>query len=80
MIKSTIRIVKVGILLVIFLTAFALIYLVFSTNQDRKEASRLCQQAYPNNTEVVGVVGLDIGTVCFDESGENVKYLGMLEE
>ncbi len=67
-------------LLILVSIAVALIYLIYSANQDNESAQSACEEQYPNYTEVVGLTGLDIGTVCFDESGETVKFLGMLEE
>ncbi len=71
---------KLAVILLILFSAGALIYLVYDTNQARAEADKSCEEAYPSHTEVVGIVGLDIGTACFDESGGTVKFLGMLEE
>ena len=80
MMKSIFGTIKIALILVFLLATMALMYLVYSANDSKADANRLCQETYPNSTEVVGIVGLDIGTVCFDESGANVKFLGMLEE
>ena len=79
--KSTANRVFRGLgLLILLVLAFIFMYLIFSATMDRKEARTACEEAYPIYTEVVGIVGLDIGTACFDESGGTVKFLGMLEE
>ncbi len=71
---------KLTFSLSIVLTAIILIYSIISGTMTRSQAQTNCKEAYPTYTKVVGIVGLDIGVVCFDESGGTVKFLGMLEE
>ncbi len=77
MIKASARALFI---LLLGLGTITLIILVYSTNQDKESAQSGCEEAYPTYTKVVGIVGLDIGTACFDESGGTVKFLGMLED
>ncbi len=67
-------------LALLVLVSIVLLYLTVSSDGDKRGAQVACKEAYPTYTEVVAIVGLDIGTVCFDESGGTVKFLGVLEE
>ncbi len=78
--RILLNLAKLTFSLSVVLVAVFLIYSLIFGTIDRKQAKTDCKEAYPTYTEVVAIVGLDIGTACFDESGGTVKFLGMLEE
>ncbi len=75
-----VKVAKLVFSLSIVLIAVLLIYSIISGTMTRSQAQTNCKETYPTYTEVVGIIGLDIGIACFDESEGKVKFLGMLEE
>ncbi len=80
MLKSIAIVIRYTLYTVIIGGVGILLYDVYDSNQDRKGAVSACIEAYPNHTQVIGIVGLDLGTLCFDESEDPAVLLGVLDE